>query len=45
MRCQAPYWIEYIFDYFYQNLISQETVNNAMNWLYEKGIIICNITI
>lgn len=42
MICNAPEWILKIFDYFDLGEIDQFTLNNAMSWLYQKGIILCN---
>ena len=46
MMCQGPIWIVEIFNWLEKNLITQEIVDTAMNWMYEKGIILCgDITI
>ena len=42
VSCQGPVWIVEIFKWLEDNLITQEMVDMAMNWMYEKGIIICN---
>lgn len=42
LTCEAPRWVLHVFQFMYDNLITQEEVNEAMNWLLEKGLIICN---
>ena len=42
MKCQGPIWLLDLFEWLEDKLITQEMVDMAMNWMYEKGIIICN---
>ena len=41
MECQGPEWIRNLFTWLDDGRIPIEIMNNAMNWLYTKGIIIC----
>jgi len=40
--CNIPEWTVQLFYWVYDNVISQETLNSAMNWMVSKGLIICN---
>jgi len=42
MKCQGPIWLLDLFEWLEDKLITQEMVDMAMNWMYEKGIIVCN---
>ncbi|UVF62293.1 hypothetical protein [Nitrososphaeria virus YSH_462411] len=40
MLYNAPHWVFTIFQWLKDGMIDQITVNNAMNWMLEKGLII-----
>jgi hypothetical protein len=42
LTCDAPRWVLKVFEFLELDMITQETVNDAMNWLLSKSIIICN---
>jgi hypothetical protein len=42
MICSAPNWVLWVFQFLYDELITQEELDEAMWWLFEKGIIYCN---
>jgi len=42
LECIAPKWVVSIFHFLDMELITQKVVNEAINWLYSKSIIVCN---
>jgi len=42
MLCEAPKWVVHLFEWLEDKLITGDMFNNAINWLIDKGIIICN---
>jgi len=42
MICNIPLWATVLFSWKDYELITQDILNNAMNWMLSKGLIICN---
>lgn len=40
-QCMSPEWVVKLHQWFVNNLISEETITNALNWLIERNLVIC----